>query len=326
MKDVYKGLTYGAVSLILVELQPILANSRPASLDAFIFTAITCLYQSLIFLPIVIQERYRVKSKFREELITFQEMASTLHGWKKNYKFLLFIGVIFSVSQVLFFIGYEIAGAINGSLALKSTIVFGLIFGYVINRERISIIQIIFSFLLFFGLMIATTQGSFNVLEFNLGVIFLIITALLWILSHALTKPLLEKRELTSANIVFIRNGLNFIILFSLYITFYFINNQNNLVDLLFNPLNQLYYILFALAYAFDLYSWYKMIQYIEVSKSIAFMGPTPLVTAILASFLLAEVFTFYHAVGMGIIVISIFIIINVKQKSKEPIAIHEEK
>ena len=56
------------------------------------------------------------------------------------------------------------------------------------------------SIVLFFGVFLAITQGSFNILEFNLGVMFLLITALLWMLAHAITKPILERKELTSIN------------------------------------------------------------------------------------------------------------------------------
>jgi drug/metabolite transporter (DMT)-like permease len=316
LKDMYKGILFGLISLISVGIQPIIANSRPESIDALFFATITCIYQALFFLPFMLFERRRIKSEFKSDLIVIDEYNSYLHGWKKNLKFLIFVGVNFALSQFFYFLGYQLTGNINGSLVLKTTIFFGLIFGVVINREKTSFLQIIFSIFLFFGVFLAITQGSFNLLEFNLGAIFLLITSLLWMLAHAITKPILERKELTSSNLVFIRNGLNSVILLIFYFIFY--PDILQTYNLIFDPINQVFYLLFASLYALDLWAWYKAIQYIEVSKATALMSLTPIITASVATIFLNELFTLFHLIGSIIITGSIVIIMRSRKKCEE--------
>ena len=44
-----KGLLFGGLGIIIVGFQPIVANARPQSLDAFIFAAMTCLVEAIMF-------------------------------------------------------------------------------------------------------------------------------------------------------------------------------------------------------------------------------------------------------------------------------------
>lgn len=140
----------------------------------------TNFFELVIFLPLYILERRKFKviiqNNFSENLLMFE---TQLFGWKKNKKLLLLIGLIFTAVPVLNFWGLEHTGAINGSIVLKSRILFSLIFGYIILQEKVSIIQVVFSFVLLFGLALAITQGSFNLLEFNIGVLILFINVII---------------------------------------------------------------------------------------------------------------------------------------------------
>lgn len=226
---------------------------------------------------------------------------------KKNKKLLIYLGINFAISQILFYLAYELTTTINASLAQKTTIIFGILFGYFINHEKISYTQIIFSVLLFFGLALAVTQGSFNLLEFDLGVIVMIITTILWILAHAITKPALDRNEITSLQLTFIRNFLNGIILLSLYFLFFPLKN----ISLIFNPINQIYFILMGFAYGFDIFFWYKAIKYTEISTTSIVTSPAPLLTVLLAVIILGDIFTVFHLIGALIIIISIIFIVK---------------
>ncbi|MHA1457044.1 MAG: EamA family transporter, partial [Promethearchaeota archaeon] len=160
-REYKRGLIYGILGNIFVGFQPIIANSRPSSLDAHIFAAMTCIIEMLIFLPLVLMEIYKPFNKKQDENSKREKLIITLKNWKKNIWLLIFIGFIFGINQLLFFIGYSLAGAINGSLTQKTTVFFGLIFGFLILKEKISRKQVIFSITLFLGLIIAITQGSF---------------------------------------------------------------------------------------------------------------------------------------------------------------------
>ena len=102
----------------------------------------------MIFFPLMLVERKRIRSNYRKNLFNSSEIYSLLYGYKKNKLLLIYLGINFAIAQILFFLAYQIAGAINGSLAQQTTIIFALLFGFLIIHEKVSKIQILFSFIL----------------------------------------------------------------------------------------------------------------------------------------------------------------------------------
>ncbi len=308
-----KGLIFGVIGNFFVGFQPIIANSRPAALDAHIFAALTCIVEAAIFLPLIIIEKKVNLAK--NNYANANHSNTMIKNWRKNIWLFLFIGTIFGLNQLLFFIGYELAGAINGSLTQKTTVFFSLIFGYLILKERITKVQIIFSTILFFGLILAISQGSFNLLTFSLdilsGVLIMLFITCLWMFGHSITKPVFARNEATPTQMVFIRNILSGIILFSTYFLFFPFEN----ISLLFVPINQFYYISMGAIYGAGLYCWYKTLSYLDVSKATILFSPTPIITAIFATLFLGELFTVFHLIGLVIIIVSIVIIVRQKEE-----------
>jgi drug/metabolite transporter (DMT)-like permease len=311
-----KGLLFGGLGVLLVGFQPIIANARPQSLDAFIFAAMTCLVEATMFLPLMIRE---IKKKKSVKNIVNESVSkiSVWQNWKKNKWLLILIGIIFGLNQLLFFIGYNLAGAINGSLTQKTSVFFGLIFGVFILKERITKVQIIFSCLLFIGLFLAITQGSFvTAYNFDIvfGVLILLFITILWMLGHTLTKSMFDRNEMTPTQMVFVRNIISGIILFTIYFLVFPIDKLNLFRD----PLNVFFFITMGVVYGSGLFCWYKTLSYLDVSKATIIISPTPIVTSIFASFILGELFTVFHLIGTFLVIISIIIIILQKEVSKE--------
>ena len=296
--------------VILVGLQPIIANSRPAELDSYIFAAMTCIIETILFFPILMIERRNFKISKENDPKKSIEIESLLNGWKKHKLFLVYLGINFGVAQILFFLSYQLAGAINGSLAQKTTVIFALLFGYIINKEPIKKSQVLFSLFLLSGLTLAITQGLFNLLEINLGVVLMLITAAIWMLGHAITKKVFDKNEATPIQLVFSRNVLSGIILFSTYFLLFPLENFN----LLFKPLNIFYFLTMGAVYSIGLFCWYKVLTYLDVAKASVLGSPTPIITAFFAIFL-GEIFTGFHLIGLFIIIISIYFIVRNKKE-----------
>ena len=314
INDRKKGLLFGVLGVFFVGLQPIIAIARPKSLDSFIFAAMTCLIEAAIFFPLILVERKINRNKANSPEINSEGKTSLIAMWKQNLWFFIFIGVIFGINQLLFFIGYGLAEAINGSLTQKTTVFFGILFGFLILKERVTKLQIVFSIILFFGLILAITKG-FNLINFNsdivLGVLILLFIACLWMFGHTITKPVLNKNEVTAIQMVFLRNLISGIILISTYFIFYPFEN----IFLLFDPLNQIFYITMGLVYGLGLFCWYKTLSYLDVSKATIILSPTPIITAIFATIFLGEVFTIFHLIGTLIVILSIIIIVTQKEK-----------
>lgn len=309
-----KGILFGIICVILVGLEPIIANSRPSELDAFIFAAMTVIIEAILFFPIMLVERKKIKSKHELNVISTEEMESLLYGYKNNRLLLLYIGITFGIAQILFFIAYTLSGAINGSLSQKTTIIWALLFGFLINHEKITKTQIFFSGLLLVGLIIAVTQGSFDLLELNLGVILMLITTMVWMLAHAFTKPVFDRKESTPIQMVFIRNAIGGIILISIYFLIFPIKN----IELFLKPINILFFILMGIDYGISLYCWYKVLTYLGTSKGTAMVSGTPLITIVFAVILLGESFTIFHLIGTSIVIISIIMIVLPKKTEKK--------
>ena len=305
--NVKKGLSFGVVAAFIIGLQPIVANSRPMIIDAYIFAAMTTLIEAIIFFPLMLIERKKIKSDYNNGIINDEESNSLLYGYKRNIPILLFVGATFGFGMVLFFLGYRFAGAINGSLAQKSALFFALLFGFLILHEKITKKQIIFSALLFFGLLLAVTQGSFNLLEFNIGVLILFFLACIWVFSHTISKPILDRRESTPIQMMCIRNGISGIILLSTYFLFFPIEN----VSLFYDLTNIYFFILMGAVYGTGLVFWYKTLTHLDISKASVLVSPTPIITAIFATILLGEIFTVYHLIGICIVMFSIYMIVR---------------
>ena len=295
--DYKKGVCFALISLLFVSMQPIIVNSRPSELDAWIFGAMTVLTMALIYFPMLVLERKKMSQK-----------GLYNEGWlKENKKVLVYIGINFGIAQVLFVIAYELAGALSGSLAQQTQIIFGLIFGFLINHEKITKNQIVFSLVLFLGLIFAITQGSFNLIEVNVGIFIMLGCTALWMLAHAIIHPVLDSNRITPVQLAFTRSFLAGLFLISTYFLFFPLSN----ITLLFIPINIIFYGLMGLFYALDLIFWYKSIAKVEISKASVLVAPMPIVTAFFAFLILGEIMTIYHLIGIIIIITSIFLIVR---------------
>ena len=174
-----KGLINGIITVLLIGLQPVISLSRPPIIDAFTFSTITALFMAIIFFPLFLIERFKLKNLVKTE--SNDRIHSLLRGWKqpRNIRLRVGIRIVFSIVPVLLIVGYDLAGAVNSSLALKSEVIIALLSGYIfLNEKRISKIQIFFCIILILGLFIAITQGFSELFEINLGVLIIIEPAL----------------------------------------------------------------------------------------------------------------------------------------------------
>jgi len=314
-KNIKKGLITGFIGIIFVGLQPIVALLRPITVDAYLSGAMTCLVEVMIFFPIMLIEFKLMKSN-KQKMNNLENKINRSHfltGWKKNIWLLLFIGLLFGLNQVLFFVGYSYSGAINGSLTQKTTVFFGIILGYLILKERITKLQIVFSLVLFLGLVISITQ-FFTLINISnmilIGVGILLFITFLWMLGHTLTKPIFNRNEATPIQMVFIRNFISGVILISTYLIFFTPN-----FSIFTEPANLIFFLTMGSVYGSGLVCWYLTLSYLDVSKATTLFSPTPIASAVFASFILGEVFSIAHLVGTILIIISIIAIMNEKKK-----------
>lgn len=308
-----KGIIFTSIAIFTIGLQPVISNARPSIIDPYLFSAITALIETVIFFPIFILERRVLKKELKKNSSLNERNASLLYGWKKkrNIKILIIIGLSSSTVPILLYIGFEVAGAIISSLTMKSEIIFALIFGFFLLKEKITKIQIAFCFLLFFGLIVAITGGSSNLLEFNLGVFILLLGVLLYTIVNTLTKISFKRNELFPSQVVFLRNLISGILLTILYLLIFPLEN----ILIVINPNNFVFFLIMGLDYSITLFLWYKALTYIQLGKATIIISLTPIVSAFFSFLLLGEIFTIYHLIGTLIIIFSICMIVKEKNK-----------
>ena len=109
-ENLKKGLLFGIIAIFTIGLLPVIANSRPKIIDPYLFAVITSLIEALIFLPVYILERRKLKVSIEIETDEKLQLMnkSLLNGWKKvnSIKLLLIIGLTFSIVPVLNYIGF----------------------------------------------------------------------------------------------------------------------------------------------------------------------------------------------------------------------------
>jgi drug/metabolite transporter (DMT)-like permease len=310
-----KGIINGIICVFLIGLQPVISLARPPVIDAFTFSTITVMFMAIIFFPIFLIERFKLKSKVKKE--SNDRINSLLSGWKqlRNIRLFVGIGIVFSIVPVLLIIGYDLAGAVNSSLALKGEVIFALLSGYVfLNEKRISKMQIFFCIILFLGLFIAITQGFFDLLEFNLGVLIILLAVIIFTITHTFTKSGFDRNEISPIQVVFIRNVLSGIILLSTHFLFFPIED----LIMIFKPEYLIYPFVMGCDWGLSLWFWYRTLSYISIGKAGVIMSLTPITSAFFSWMILGDEITYFHLIGITIVIVSIYMIVKEKKGVKE--------
>ncbi|TET02161.1 MAG: DMT family transporter [Promethearchaeota archaeon] len=312
--DLRKGLINGIITVLLIGLQPVISLSRPSIIDAFTFSTITVLFMAIIFFPLFLIERFKLKSLSKRD--SNDRLTSLLSGWKqiRNIRLFAGIGIVFSIVPVLLIVGYDLAGAVNSSLALKSEVIIALLSGYLLlNEKRISKIQIFFCIILILGLFIAITQGFTELFEINFGVLIILIAVIIFTITHAFTKSGFDRNEISPIQVVFIRNVLSGLILLLTYFIFFPLEG----LITVFRPEYLIYPFVMALDWGVSLLFWYRTLSYISIGKAGVILSLTPITSAIFSGIILGTVITYYHLIGITIVIVSIYMIVREKREQK---------
>lgn len=178
------GVLFAIITLIAISTQPIISDSRSNELYAVFYAFTTVLFENLMIIPLMIPQTLK-RSK--------QYPGSLRNTIKKYWWRFLIVGLVFAAAQILFFLGFDKSGAVSGSIAMKSSLVFTLIIGWIFLKEKGSGIQIVFTIVILAGLYYTLTAGTFRPDEINFFTLILFLTPLLWTIGHSITKPLLQQ-------------------------------------------------------------------------------------------------------------------------------------
>jgi len=262
--------------LILWGMYPIFTHHYLIGLDPLFLVSVSTLFASIPFLIQLI-----LKKEFKK-FISFSVL-----------KTLLFVALFNAIGQGFLFIGTGLTSGTNTGLLLQSEPIYSLVLGVIIFGEIIGSSQIIATLLMVLGAMIIVYKGRAGL---NVGDILILITPLMYQISHGFGKKLLNK----GADVSLILAGRQFyggIMLFILT----FIVNKSLVKSYSFNSWLVGFYL--AIFTAVVALCWYAVIKKIRVSIASSFLPLTALVSLIGAAFFLKEHVSIQQYVGFFLIV-----------------------
>ncbi|MBN2157425.1 MAG: DMT family transporter [Candidatus Lokiarchaeota archaeon] len=304
------GVITAIITVIAISTQPIISEKRPDVLYPVIYAIATVLFENILIFPLALKHTLNQRKNPSGQL----KFTIKKHWWR-----FLTVGIVFALSQIMFFYGFDSSGesaAISGSIAMKSSIIFTIIIGWIFLKEKASIIQIIFTAVILVALVYTLTLGSFRVEEMNIGTLVLFLMPLLWTVGHSVTKPILQQGLVKPSQVIFIRTLIGMVLLFSVWLCTYSISD----LVLFLDWSNLLYMFLIGLSYVIGHYGWYSSIKHIDLALSSAIQAPQPILTSFFAWWILNEPIKFYHYIGLAVIFTSILIILYDKNRLERKI------
>jgi len=73
-----------------------------------------------------------------------------------------------------------------------------------------------------------------------------------------------------------------------------------------------------ALDWGFSLLFWYRTLSYISIGKAGVIMSLTQITSAFFSWIILGDEITYFHLIGITIVIVSIYMIIREKKNEKE--------
>lgn len=324
-----KGLLFGLMGVVAESFLPIVTNSRPTVLDPIYFAWFTLIFETLFIFPVMLLEKTiskknvlsdpvkkgsLVKAISAEEkaILETPETVSTSSPQNLFYptKFRIFganilIGIIFSIALIIHYYALQSSGAILGSIVLKSSILYSMLLGWMFLKERVSRSQLIYTVFLLMGVIYSLTEGFTAIVSVNVGGLILLLVPLLWMVGHLFTKFLMRHEIGQPMEIVFWRVFIGA----GLVGLFYWIVFPNKEILLFMEWQNLQFLMLGGFVYCCIHVCWYKVIQFIDLSKSTVIYALTPIITSILSTVILKETFSLFYLVGIGMVIFSIIMI-----------------
>ena len=267
--------------LLLWSLAPPIAKAGVGQVGYLTFAFLVAVLASLFALPLFIKER----------------------GWDKVGKHWKQLAVLaffaYFLFAILYFFGMENVSAIQGSALIGSEVMFALILGVMLGREKAGRREVLFTLLLMLGIAIAVMNGSF---EFTSGF------GSLLILASMLSLPIGFYIASDAIRACGVGTIILFGYLFQVIGTLLLFLLTGAEIVLALNSSAWLPIIAYAaLSGVGASVFWYAALKRISLYVTTAIVVPAPAVAFVFSALLLGEQVTIYHIVGMVLIVLSVW-------------------
>ena len=306
-KNIRTGIGLAFISLVLLGIMPIITNSRPMEISALNFALFLSIWQLIFSIPVLLLE---LKSSNRG---TFESNLSNQLK-KRTISIILITGAMFGISTIAYVLSMEKAGAVSAAIAIQAYPLFAILWESLFLNRKKSWAELSFTFLLIIGLFYLGTNGTWKVEGLSLWFIFALSVPFIWSVAHIIIKEILDKTPITPAQVTFFRVLISSIMIFIISALG---NSPDQILDVIRNPVFQMYAGIMGLVYYLELINWFYAVKHIDVSIASSITTPWPIITVFLAIIFLKETITSYQITTMVIVFISLYGILLAGQRKR---------
>lgn len=299
LDDRKKGIGLSFISLLLLSMLPVIANSRPSTLSALHYAFFLSVWELLFSLPWFVME---LLSPNRGIFSSSTTLSPSVR--KKTLGIMLLTGGIFSVSTYFYIVGFEKAGTISGAIALQTYPLFSLLWETLFLKKRTRWNELVFMFLIMAGIYYIGTEGTFQIRDFSPWFFIALITPFLWSIAHVTIKQTLHNSPITPNQVTFIRVLVSSCVLGIIFVI------QDGFSVLGTEFINwgfQKFALFMGLVYYLELVNWFYAVKYVPVSIASTITTPTPVFTLLLAILFLHEIPYGYQLIGMVVVFLALY-------------------
>lgn len=151
-----------------------LSNQGYSTFDITFIRAFGALLLLSIILPI-----------FFKKIFNFKKIS------KSDLKFLLLLGFIAIITNVLFNLAFKHSTVANVLIILYLSVFWGILFGFILLKEKSSTKKIIYTILAFLGICLALVKGKTELaLSLGIGEILALITSFVWTMDSVISRKI----------------------------------------------------------------------------------------------------------------------------------------
>ena len=291
------GILLSFISLLLLGILPIISNSRPSALNALKFAFYLSLWELICSIPLFFVELRKKKSGIFQKTLTLEIK-------KRTFLVMGVTSIIFSASTFLYVLAFETAGTVSAAIAIQAYPLFSVLMEFLLFRKKKKVNELLFTLLMLVGIYFLGTEGTWLINGFSPWFALALIVPFLWSIAHVTIKNTLDTSPITPNQVTFFRVLVSTIILFFLNLVLY---GGNNLFKGLFNLEFQIFGFIMGLVYYVELVNWFYAVKHVEVSVASTITTPTPIITLILAVFLINESVEVFEVIALLIVLISLY-------------------
>ncbi len=287
------GYISALLASVLFGSVPTIAKPVISDINVLLLSSVAYLIAALVFTPIV------KKTKTLLE--------------KKDYVILITVSICgAAIAPYLYFLGLRQSSATDTSLLSNVEIMFTVLFGLLLFKERLKLVGFISVALVLSGVVIITTNFQFSdsLLHLNVGHFFILGSMALWSLDNNLSRIISTKID--TGRLVQIKSSLGGLILlatvFLLGIPF----------DIKTSQIPQVI-LLSAIGFGGSLYFFLQSLKRIGTIRTIMIFSLSSVFGLVFASVFLHERISMYQASAIAIMLTGIYMI-NRKESMREKI------